>query len=74
MDIASAEVSKYVANSYLAMRITYMNEVANFCEVVGADVDLVRRGIGNDSRIGKNFYFLNWIWWLLFSKRCKSVN
>ena len=57
MDIASAEVSKYVANSYLAMRITYMNEVANFCEVVGADVDLVRRGIGNDSRIGKKFLF-----------------
>ncbi|MEW6061791.1 MAG: UDP-glucose/GDP-mannose dehydrogenase family protein [Bacteroidota bacterium] len=57
MDTASAEVTKYAANSYLAMRITYMNEIANFCEKVGADVDLVRKGIGTDSRIGKRFLF-----------------
>jgi UDPglucose 6-dehydrogenase len=57
MDTASAEVTKYAANSYLAMRITYMNEVANFCEKVGADIDLVRKGIGTDSRIGKRFLF-----------------
>lgn len=57
MDTASAEVTKYAANSYLAMRITYMNELANFCEKVGADVDLIRKGIGTDSRIGKRFLF-----------------
>lgn len=57
MDTPSAEVTKYAANSYLAMRITYMNELANFCEVVGANVDLVRKGMGTDSRIGKRFLF-----------------
>jgi len=57
MNIASSEVTKYAANSYLAMRITYMNELANFCETVGADVDLVRKGMGTDSRIGKRFLF-----------------
>ncbi len=57
MDNASAEVTKYAANSYLAMRITYMNELANFCEKVGADVDVIRKGIGTDSRIGKRFLF-----------------
>jgi UDPglucose 6-dehydrogenase len=57
MDNESAEVTKYAANSYLATRITFMNEIANFCEVVGADVDLVRRGMGTDSRIGKRFLF-----------------
>jgi len=57
MNTASSEVTKYAANSYLAMRITYMNELANFCEIVGADVDLVRRGMGSDNRIGKRFLF-----------------
>ena len=57
MDTASAEVTKYAANSYLAMRITYMNELANFCEKVGADIDLIRKGIGTDTRIGKRFIF-----------------
>ncbi|MDY0079033.1 MAG: UDP-glucose/GDP-mannose dehydrogenase family protein [Ignavibacteriaceae bacterium] len=57
MDRHSSEVTKYAANSYLAMRITYMNELANFCEAVGANVDLVRRGMGTDTRIGKRFLF-----------------
>ncbi len=57
MNTASSEVTKYAANSYLAMRITYMNELANFCEIVGADIDLVRKGMGTDNRIGKRFLF-----------------
>ena len=57
MDEKSAELTKYAANSFLATKITFMNEVANFCELVGADVDKVRIGIGSDSRIGKRFLF-----------------
>jgi len=57
MDPESAEVTKYAANSYLAMRITYMNEIANFSEAVGANVDMVRKGVGADTRIGKRFLF-----------------
>jgi UDPglucose 6-dehydrogenase len=57
MNPESSEVTKYAANSYLAMRITYMNELANFCENVGADIDMVRKGMGSDSRIGKRFLF-----------------
>lgn len=57
MDEKSAELTKYAANSFLAMKITFMNEVANFCELVGADVDMVRIGMGSDSRIGKRFLF-----------------
>lgn len=57
MDEKSAELTKYAANSFLATKITFMNEVANFCELVGADVDKVRIGIGSDERIGKRFLF-----------------
>lgn len=57
MNPESSEVTKYAANSYLAMRITFMNELANFCEKVGANVDLVRKGVGSDTRIGKRFLF-----------------
>jgi UDPglucose 6-dehydrogenase len=57
MDLRSAEMTKYAANAYLATRITFMNEIANLCERAGADVDMVRRGIGSDNRIGKRFLF-----------------
>ncbi len=57
MDERSAELTKYAANAFLATKITFMNEIANFCELVGADVDKVRIGIGTDERIGKRFLF-----------------
>ena len=57
MDEKSAELTKYAANSFLATKITFMNEIANLCEILGADVDLVRKGIGSDSRIGNRFLF-----------------
>lgn len=57
MDERSAELTKYAANSFLAMKISFMNEVAQLCERMGADVDMVRRGIGSDERIGKRFLF-----------------
>ncbi len=57
MDVASAEMTKYAANTMLATRVSFMNEISNLCEKVGADIDLVRIGIGTDSRIGMSFLF-----------------
>ena len=57
MDERSSELTKYAANSFLATKISFMNEIANLCELVGADVDMVRRGIGADNRIGNRFLF-----------------
>lgn len=57
MDEKSAELTKYASNSFLATKITFMNEIANYCQIVGADVDKVRIGMGTDSRIGKRFLF-----------------
>ena len=67
MDERSAEMTKYAANSFLATKISFMNEVANLCERVGADVDQVRRGIGTDSTY-RQALFISWpgLWWKLF--------
>ena len=74
MDEKSAELTKYAANSFLATKITFMNEIAQFCERLGADVDMVRKGIGSDERIGKTIFISGyWIWRKLFSQRCTSI-
>ena len=57
MDEKSSELTKYASNAFLATKITFMNEVANYCKEVGADVDMVRRGVGTDNRIGPRFLF-----------------
>jgi UDPglucose 6-dehydrogenase len=57
MDITSAEMTKYAANAMLATKISFMNDIANLCEIVGADVNMVRKGIGSDSRIGPKFIY-----------------
>ena len=57
MDVPSAEMTKYAANSLLATKISFMNDIANLCEILGADVNMVRKGIGSDSRIGKKFIY-----------------
>src|SRR5664279_5378558 len=57
MDITSAEMTKYAANAMLATKISFMNDIANLCEIVGADVNNVRNGIGSDSRIGSKFIY-----------------
>ena len=68
--IETSEIIKYASNSFLATKITFINEIADLCEVVGANVQDVSKAMGIDQRIGKIFKCWSWIWRFLFSKRC----
>ena len=70
MDIPSAEMTKYAANAMLATKISFINEISNLCEIVGADVNMVRKGIGSDSQDWNKIHLSwCWIWRFLFSQR-----
>ena len=75
MDIPSAEMTKYAANAMLATRISFMNDIANLCERVGANVDHVRKGIGTDARIGQSFSMQGVVMAeVAFPERCKGIS
>ncbi len=74
MDVRSAELTKYAANSLLATKISFMNEISNLAERLGADIENVRLGIGSDPRIGYHFIYPGCGWRLMFSQRCSGFS